>query len=98
MKKDIHYILDVLREVSPFINDNFSVNTIEVFGSFVRNKQHKKSDVDILVTFIKTPSLLKFIELENFLSDKLGMKVDLVMKNSLKPRFKKSILNNSIPV
>ena len=98
MKKDIQYILNILREVTPLVKKKFNVNTIEVFGSFIRNKQHHNSDVDILVTFVKTPSLLKFIELENFLSDKIGIKVDLVMKNSLKPRLKQSILNNSIPV
>ncbi len=98
MKKDIQYILNVLGDVEPYIKDKFNVKTIEVFGSYIRNKQNQKSDVDILVTFFKTPSLLKFIELENFLSDKLKIKVDLVMKNSLKPRLKHSILNNSIPV
>lgn len=98
MKKDIQYILNVLRDVEPYIKDKFNVKTIEVFGSYIRNKQNQKSDVDILVTFFKTPSLLKFIELENFLSDKLKIKVDLVMKNSLKPRLRHSILNNSIPV
>lgn len=98
MKKDIHYILKILREVTPFIKDNFNVDSIEVFGSFIKNKQSKNSDVDILVTFVKTPSLLKFIELENYLSDEIGIKVDLVMKDSLKPRLKHSILHNSIPV
>ncbi len=98
MKKDIHYILNVLRGLTPFIKSNYNVNSIEVFGSFIRNKQNKKSDVDILVSFVKTPSLLKFIELENYLSDKIGIKVDLVMKNSLKPRLKQSILDNAISV
>jgi uncharacterized protein len=98
MKKDIQYILNILREVAPIIKDKFQVDTIEVFGSYISNRQNKKSDVDILVTFLRTPSLLKFIELENYLSDKIGIRVDLVMKNSLKPRLRYSILHNSIPV
>ncbi|MBK7107388.1 MAG: nucleotidyltransferase family protein [Ignavibacteriae bacterium] len=98
MKKDIQYILSILKNVEPIIKEKFNVNKIEVFGSYIRNKQNQKSDVDILVTFLKTPSLLKFIELENYLSDELEIKVDLVMKNSLKPRLRHSILNNSIPI
>ena len=54
--------------------------------------------MDILVTFSETPSLFKFIELENFLSDNLGIKVDLVMRDALKPAIKKRILSEVIKV
>lgn len=63
--------------------------TIELFGSFIRNEQQANSDLDILVTFSKAPSLFKFIELEDYLSDLLGIKVDLVMKSALKPNIGK---------
>lgn len=45
----------------------------------------------MLVTFSVKPSLFQFIELENILSDHLGIKVDLVMESSLKPRIGKQI-------
>lgn len=96
MKKDINHILEILRKVEPFIKNKFGVKSIEVFGSYIRDEQNQKSDADILVTFVRTPGLLRFIELENYLSDKLGIKVDLVMKDSIKPRLKNSILNNTI--
>jgi predicted nucleotidyltransferase len=48
--------------------------------------------VDVLVEFSKTPSLLKFVNLENYLSDNLGVKVDLVHKAGLKPRIGDRIL------
>jgi predicted nucleotidyltransferase len=41
---------------------------------------------------------LKFVELENFLSDSIGVKVDLVMKNALKPRIGKHILEEVVAV
>ncbi len=50
------------------------------------------------MSFSKASSLLKFIELKNFLSDQLQVKVDLVMKDALKPGIGKNILNESIPV
>ncbi|AFH50112.1 Putative nucleotidyltransferase [Ignavibacterium album JCM 16511] len=55
-----------------------------------------KSDLDILVSFSKTPSLLKFIELKNFLSEKLNLQVDLVLKDSLKESIIDYILNQTI--
>jgi len=45
-----------------------------------------------LVAFSETPSLLKFIALENYLSDLLGVKVDLVMQDALKPNIRPHIL------
>jgi len=41
-------------------------------------------------------SLLDFVELENYLSDLLGVKVDLVEKSALKPRIGKRILSEVV--
>jgi predicted nucleotidyltransferase len=51
-----------------------------------------------LVTFKEDPSLLTYIAIENYLSDLLGIKVDLVMKDSLKPKIGQQILREAIPV
>ena len=69
-----------------------------MFGSYVRAEQRNDSDLDVLVTFRDAPSLLTFIELENYLSDTLGIKVDLVMKDSLKPKIGEHILREAVPV
>ena len=98
MKKDLNEILAKLREILPYINEKYHVNSLEVFGSFVKNQQNKNSDLDLLVSFSKIPSLLKFLELKNYLSDQLKINVDLVMKDSLKPRISKNILNESIAI
>ena len=76
----------------------YHVESLGVFGSYVRNEQKADSDLDLLVTFSKTPGLLRFIELENHLSDLLGIKVDLVMKDALKPNIGKHILREVVPV
>ena len=52
----------------------------------------------VLVEFSKTIDLFKYIELEEFMSKKLGVKVDLVMKDTLKPRIKDRVLKEAIPV
>ncbi len=91
-------ILELLHQQIPLLMERYGVETLEVFGSYVRDEQRKDSDLDILVTFKEAPSLLTFIAIENYLSDLLGVKVDLVMKDSLKPAIGKNILREAIPV
>ena len=70
----------------------FNPLRIALFGSFVRNENLPSSDIDILVQFQETLSLLQLISIENELSDKLGIKVDLITEGSLKnDRLKRSI-------
>ena len=72
--------------------DKYKVSAIGLFGSIVRGEQCKASDLDILVEFVQPIGLLKFVALERHLSQLLDVKVDLVMKSSLKPRIGKRIL------
>jgi uncharacterized protein len=74
------------------LQERYSVKEIGIFGSYVRQEQTEASDVDVLVEFSEVPGLLKFIDLENYLSDSLGIKVDLVHQKGLKPRIGKKIL------
>jgi len=98
MNKDLEKILTTLRSLKPYLAKTYNVKEIEVFGSFIRSEQRKKSDLDLLVTFSETPGLIEFIRLENELSDRLGIKVDLVMKDSLKPALKRCVLNEAVKV
>ncbi len=92
MKRELENITLTLRKELPKLRPHYNVASLEVFGSFVRNEQEQNSDLDILVTFSKATSLFKFVELEDYLSQILGITVDLVMKNSLKPNIGKIIL------
>ena len=87
-----------LHEQLPLLTERYHVQSLGVFGSYVRDEQRTDSDVDVLVTFDTLPSLLKFIELENYLSDVLGVHVDLVMKDALKPNIGKQILSEVVIV
>ena len=90
--------ITALRRELPSLEKQYNVATLEVFGSYVRHEQRRSSDLDILVTFTKPPSLLKFVHLENYLSDTLGVKVDLVMKDALKPTIGRNILREAVAV
>lgn len=76
----------------------FKVKDIGVFGSYVRGEQKRKSDVDVLVEFKEPVGLFEFVALENYLSDLLGVKVDLVSKKALKPHIGKRILQEVVMV
>ncbi len=81
-----------LIEHKPFLQEVYKIKALGLFGSYLRQEQTEHSDLDILVEFSEVPSLLKFINLENYLTDNLGIKVDLVHKPGLKPRLGQRIL------
>ena len=85
-----------LTQCKPKLKSGFQVKEIGIFGSYIRNEQNKNSDLDILVEFEEEPSLFKFMELENYLKTILRVKVDLVMKNALKPQIGRHILNEVV--
>src|SRR5208283_1761687 len=98
--KSLEEIKRKLEALNPILKRNFSLDAIEIFGSYVRGEQTEKSDIDILVTFSEPndADLFKFIELRLFLTDELGINVDLIEKDTLKPRLKTRILEEAIPV
>jgi predicted nucleotidyltransferase len=87
---------DVMKKHKKELYDRYRVKEIGIFGSVVRGEQKRKSDIDILVEFEEVPDLLKFIELERYLSRLLKKKVDLVEKTALRPRLKEVILSEVI--
>ncbi len=91
-------IVHTLGAVKPALMAQYKVRSLGLFGSYVRGEQEKRSDLDILVEFSQTPTLLQFLSLENRLHDLFGVKVDLVMKNALKPAIGKHILKEVVPV
>jgi predicted nucleotidyltransferase len=91
-------ILAKLRQNLPEIAQRFLVKSLSLFGSYVRGQQRKRSDLDILVEFSEPPSFFEFLALERYLSELLGVKVDLVMKDALKPTIGKHILAEAVSV
>ncbi len=98
MKKNTEEIIQIIRKELPQLKTRFRVNSLEMFGSYIRGDQNRSSDLDLLVTFTEVPGLLEFLKLENYLSDLLNVKVDLVMKDSLKPGIGKYILREAQPL
>ncbi len=91
-------ITNELRKNIPQLKERYNIRSLGLFGSHVRGEQQSGSDVDILVEFEDSPSLLKFIALERHLSDLIGRKVDLVMKSALKPEIGEHILEEVVSI
>lgn len=96
--QDLDQIMTSLRKYLPFLVEEYNIQSIGVFGSYVRHEEKPGSDVDLLVSFDEIPGLLKFIELENRLSDMLGVKVDLVMEEALKPNIARRVLPEVVQI
>ena len=96
--KNIEEIKVIINSHKWILKKRFKVKSISIFGSYLRDEQNEKSDIDLLVEFSTTIDLFEFIRLENFLSQILGSKVELVMKDTLKPRIKDRILKEAIAI
>ncbi len=91
-RKMLGTIEKILNENKVVLTKQFKVKEIGIFGSIVRGEDKETSDVDILVEFKEPIGIFMFLELEEYLSDLIGRKVDLVSKKALKPRIGKHIL------
>jgi uncharacterized protein len=91
-------IQTTLRQHLPQVQQQYRIRQLGIFGSFVRGEQTENSDIDLLVEFDPNArfGLLTFCQLENDLSELLKRKVDLVMKDGLKPRLGERILQEVI--
>jgi predicted nucleotidyltransferase len=91
-------IKTILAGQKQMLNEKYGVVEIGVFGSYARGGQKSQSDVDILVTFEENANitLLDFIRLENYLTDILGVKVNLVEKSALKPQISAHVLQEVV--
>ena len=80
-----------LQAIKPVLTDKFHVSSIGYFGSYSTGQQNEQSDLDLLVEFSE-PVGWEFFTIERFLEQTMGLRVDLVTRNSLKEQIKESIL------
>lgn len=94
--RSLDEIRKTLKQHKPELSEKWKVKSICIFGSYVHGRARKSSDLDLLVE-IDDPkmSLLRFIALENYLSDLLGVKVDLVERQTLKPAIGRQVLEEA---
>ncbi|MGB3851150.1 MAG: nucleotidyltransferase family protein [Tunicatimonas sp.] len=80
-----------IKEVKPYLQNEFGVDQIGYFGSFATGNHKIDSDLDVLVSFNKRIGW-KFFDLKDYLESIIGRKVDLVTERSLRKQWKQAIL------
>jgi len=96
--KDLKQIQSILSKHKEELRRKYNVKEIGVFGSYVGGSRRNQADIDILVEFEEPIGFFKFLEMEERISEILGVKVDLVTKNALKPRIGEHILKEVIAI
>ncbi len=90
VRPDLDHVIRVLRAQLPELRERYHIRTLGIFGSYVRGKQKKRSD--LLVDFDEAPDLFEFIDLEQDLVNLLGVKVDIVTRGTLRGNIGQRIL------
>ena len=86
-KEQQHIIIETLKPYNP--------SFIGLFGSYARNEETEKSDIDILYDFdIQNFSLFDLMDVEEILQNKLHKKVDLISRKFLNKHIKSTVEND----
>lgn len=98
--KTLGEIKQLLEEQKEYLATEYGVTVLGVFGSYVRGEQGRDSDVDILIELERPPriSLIGLVELEHYLSNVLGVRADVALKENLRKRIGARILSEVVPV
>src|SRR4030042_769759 len=96
--KTFEEIKEILRNQKPFLTEKYGVKEIGVFGSYVKGEQKDESDLDILVEFGRPVGFFEFLDLEEYLGNLIGIKVEIVTRKALKPKIGAHILREVVPI
>lgn len=94
--KTLEQIKDTLISEKSILESEYGVTSIGIFGSYVRNEQTPDSDVDVLVDMKDGKTLFDLLRLEYYLSDALGVKADVVLRDGIKKRLADRILKEVV--
>jgi predicted nucleotidyltransferase len=78
------------------IRQQYKAEVKGIFGSYARGDFHTDSDLDLLVDLDAGADLLDLVGLQHFLEDKLGCKVDVGTRNSLREELRAAVFSEAI--
>ena len=97
-KSDFEPIFDVLKSYLESLKLKYQVKSLGVFGSFVRGEATANSDLDLLVEFKGDVTFDNYMDLKFLLEDLFKRKIDLVIKEDIKPQIRERILEETVYV
>jgi len=97
MMKSKDEILNFLSQQKEFLRANFHIVKLGLFGSFVRGDNERGSDIDLIVEFEENTENLFDLKrkLKAYIKENLNLEVDICREKYIKPRYKKTILNEA---
>lgn len=96
--KTVEEIRTAIRRHQDILAERYGVRVVGLFGSYVRGEQGRQSDLDLLADIVRPVSLLELVGAELYLSEVLGIKVDLVPKRDVRPELRETILKEAVEV
>ena len=92
----IEEIKSKIKENEKFLKEKYHVKGFLLFGSYAKGEQTPSSDIDLLVDFQKIIDMFEMVDLQDYLQNLFGKKIDLGTKNGLKSFIKNAILKEAI--
>jgi len=89
--KSLEDIRAFLRAQNVHLREHYGVSIVGIFGSYTRGEQGPGSDLDVLVDIVRPISLLELVGAEIYLSEALGLKVDLVPKRDVREELREAV-------
>ena len=96
--KNLEEIQSMIRQHQEVLSERYGVRVVGIFGSFVREEQRRSSDLDLLADIVRPISLIELVGAELYLSEVLGMKVDLVPKRAVREELREKIFKEAISI
>jgi|WetSurSiteA1Bulk_404760.scaffolds.fasta_scaffold162600_1 uncharacterized protein len=91
-------IRSILRAHDLEIRERYGLFNLAVFGSMARGEDRETSDVDIIADAERPIGLIALCGAENFLTGLLGIKVDLVLRRSVRSELRDLIFSEAIAI
>jgi predicted nucleotidyltransferase len=95
---DIYALIDAKRDEILAVAARYGVTNVRVFGSVARREARPDSDLDLLVSFGPSASLLDLIGLEQELADLLGIRVEVASDRGLRERIRATVMQEAVPL
>ena len=96
MNRELKKIIKIIKSLDEEVKKEYKAKLLGIFGSYTRDEQKEKSDLDVLVNFLEGASLFDFVGLADFLEEKLGIRVDVVPADTIRKEIKRQVLKEAI--
>jgi predicted nucleotidyltransferase len=96
--KTVEQIRMAIRQHQEVLVERYGIKVVGLFGSYARREYRKRSDLDLLADIVRPISLLELIGAELYLSEVLGVKVDLIPKRDVREELRETIFREAVSI